>query len=266
MKLLFSFLLFALIVQITTAQGKIDGFYNLKGGSTLVLGGGYEDSNGYLAGDNEVDLLREAYYLSIYGAYGITDDLDIIASIPYIESAENKNLQDVNLFVKYRIHSVKNKNGQFEISSALGFSTPLSDYEIGDLNDIGQQATVLETRAMVHYKWNSGWFVTLQSGFSFKFKETPNSLPATLKLGKATTNWYYDAYYDYQHSFGGIDYLGTPSPQNFKRFAVDFHKVGTTLFRAITEEIGAYLTFSYVLDGSNIFLGPAYGVGVSYSF
>jgi len=266
MKLLFSLFLFILSYYTATAQGKIDGFYNLKGRSTVVLGGGYEDSNGYLAGNNEIELLREAYYLSIYGAYGITDDLDIIASIPYIESGENKNLQDVSLFVKYRVHSVKKKNGQFEISSALGFSTPLSDYEIGDLNDIGQQATVLETRAMVHYKWNSGWFTTIQSGFSFKFQETPNSLPATLKLGKATTNWYYDIYYDYQHSFGRIDYLGTPSPQNFKRFAVDFHKVGTTLFRAINDEIGGYLSFSYVLDGSNIFLGSTYGAGVSYSF
>jgi len=58
-------------------------------------------------------------------------------------------------------------------------------------------------------KKQSGWFLNLQSGFSFKFKEVPNSFPVTFKKGKASTKNYFDFWYDFQHSFGGIDYLET---------------------------------------------------------
>jgi hypothetical protein len=62
------------------------------------------------------------------------------------------------------------------VSIAAGFSTPLSDYDVGGLNDLGQQATVIETRLMLHYVLVSEWFFTLQSGVSFKLEEVPNSL------------------------------------------------------------------------------------------
>ena len=77
MKLLFSIFLYVLVFSTTAAQGKIDGFYNIKGSSTLVLGGGFEDSKTYLAGNAEVDLMRKTYYISLYGVYGITDNLDV---------------------------------------------------------------------------------------------------------------------------------------------------------------------------------------------
>ncbi|MBA3986493.1 MAG: hypothetical protein H0X63_07985 [Flavobacteriales bacterium] len=48
-----------------------------------------------------------------------------------------------------------------ELGTGLGFSTPFSNYEIGGLNDIGQMATILDTRAMAHFQWNTGRFFTL---------------------------------------------------------------------------------------------------------
>ncbi|MFT4848533.1 MAG: hypothetical protein ACI83B_001064 [Sediminicola sp.] len=78
--------------------------------------------------------------------------------------------------------------------------------------------------------------------------------------------WYYDVYYGYQYSFGGIDYLGTPAPQDFREFGSDYHKVGGTLYRAFKGNWGAYLSLSYLLSGRNTFLGPVYGVGLVYNF
>lgn len=248
------------------SQGKIDGFYRGKGNVTTTLGFGFEDSKNYYAGTEKTDLSRSLYYAAIYGAYGITDNFDVSTSIPYLSSNENSDFQDIILFLKYRVYQTQLGSGNFQLSLASGFSTPLSNYSIGGLNDIGQQATVFEERMVVHYHWKSGWFATAQSGFSFKLEEVPNSIPFVLKAGKTTTNWYYDFYYDYQHSFGGIDYLGTPPPQNFKEFGVDYHKIGGTLYRSFSENIGTYFSLAYVLSGRNVFQGASYGLGLVYNF
>lgn len=250
------------------AQGRIDGFYRGKNNGSIVLGLGYEDGKKYFAGEEtgKLDLSRSVFYSSIFGAYGITDNLDANVTIPYIVSDDNANFQDIAIYLKYRIAQVSTASGRFEFSLSGGFSTNLTDYDLGGLNDIGQQATVIDSRGLVHYQWNSGWFATAQSGFSFKKNPTPNSIPFTFKTGKATSNWYYDIYYDFQHSFGGIDYLGTPRPQDFRTFGVDFQKVGGTVYRPFSENFGIYTSLSYVFDGRNIFKGVGYGLGGVYNF
>jgi hypothetical protein len=259
-------LIFSLFIfSVGFSQGKIDGFYKGKHEGSVVLGLGFEDSKSYFAGTEEIDLSRNLYYINLYAAYGITDNLDVNLSLPYLSSDKESNFQDISLMFKYRFFQAASETGNLEISLGAGFSTPISDYKVGGLNDIGQQATIVETRAMVHYKWSLGWFATLQSGFSFKFEETPNSIPVTLKAGKAAGKWYYDVFYNYQHSFGGIDYRGTPPPQNFSELGVDYHKVGGTLYRSFSEHFGSAINLSYILEGRNTFQGPAYGLSIVYN-
>jgi hypothetical protein len=250
----------------TFSQGKIDGFYRGKGNITAVLGFGFEDGQNYFTGTEKTDISRSLYYTNIYGSYGIADNFDVSVSIPYLVSNKNRDFQDILLFAKYRVYQAEVGNGNLQLSLASGFSTPVSAYAIGGLNDIGQQATVIEGRAVAHYHWTTGWFATLQSGYSLKLEETPNSIPFVLKVGKTTAKWYYDFYYDYQHSFGGIDYRGTPSPQNFKELGADFHKIGGSVYTSFSESFGAYVSLSYVLSGRNVFQGPGYGLGLVYNF
>jgi len=248
------------------SQGKIDGFYKGKGNATAVLGVGFEDSKEYFAGTEKTGLSRSLYYGNLYGAYGVTKDFDVSLSVPFLVSNKNSDFQDIQLFAKYRVLEQELGKGSFQISLAAGFSTPISSYTTGGLNDIGQQATVIDGRLVVHYHLKTGWFATLQSGYSLKLEEVPNSVPLTLKVGKTTAKWYYDFYYDYQHSFGGIDYRGTPSPQNFKEFGVDFHKIGGTVYRPFSKNLGAYVSVSYAPGGRNTFQGPGYGLGLVYDF
>ncbi len=254
------------IWNFSFSQGKIDGFYRGNGNGTVVLGFGYEDSKAYYAGREKVDLTRTLFYVNLYGAYGISENLDAQISIPYLESDDNKALQDISLFLKYRFFKSTTVNGQLQLSFGAGFSTPLSDYPVGDLNDLGQQATIIDARAMIHYQSNSNWFGTLQTGFSFKLEEVPNSLPFVFKIGKASEKWYFDAYYEYQYTFGGEDYLGSPRPQNFREFGVDYHKIGGSLYKPLFSDFGIYLNASYLLSGRNTFIGPSYGFGFVYDF
>lgn len=266
MKQINAVLLCGLITVGSFAQGKIDGFYRGKGNATVVLGLGFEDSKKYFAGRNKVDLSRNLYYANLFASYGISNNLDIQTSIPYMISDDNKDFQDISIFMKYRFFEKATENGTWHLSVGGGFSTPLSNYDIGGLNDIGQRATIMETRAMVHYRCNKNWFITAQSGFSYKLEEVPNSIPFAIKIGKATSKWYYDIFYDYQHSFGGDDYLGSPRPQNFREFGVDYHKIGTTVFKNLAEDFGLYVNYSYILIGRNSFQGTAYALGLTYDF
>ncbi len=262
----FIFFLTTLLTSNVFSQGKIDGFYRGQGSATTVLGLGYEDSKHYFAGRTKVDLSRKLYYANLFASYGISENLDAQISIPYLISDDNKDFQDVSFFAKYRFYQNETESGNLQLSFGAGLSTPISDYDIGGLYDLGQQATIIDVRAMLHYQYKNNWFTTLQSGFSYKFEEVPNSLPFAMKIGKAGSKLYYDVFYEYQYSFGGTDYLGTPRPQNFREFGVDYHKVGGTAFTPIFQNLGLYVSYSYILAGRNIFQGPSYGFGLSYDF
>ena len=187
-------------------------------------------------------------------------------TIPYIVSDDNANFQDVSIYLKQRVVKISIANSVLEFSGVAGFSTNLTDYDLGGLNDIGQQATIFDLRGVVHFQNDQGWFLTAQSGYSFKSDPTPDSLPIVLKAGKAVANWYFDVYFDYQHSFGGIDYLATPRPQDFRELGVDFKKLGGTFYKPVSECLGLYGTLSYVFEGRNIFRSPGYGLGLVYNF
>lgn len=249
---------------IGKAQGAISGFYNKKGKATLVVGAGFEDSKNYFIGREKSDLSRNLYSISIFGIYGINDRLNVQASLPYLSSNKQNGLQDAQIYLKYNTLKKAWKTATLELSLATGFSFNVSNYNLGGLNDLGQQAKILDTRALLHYQQQSGWFVNLQSGFSFKFEEVPNSLPVTFKFGKASTKSYFDFWYDFQHAFGGIDYLETPAPQNFKRFGVSYHKIGGTYHFPISGKSGIYIAPAYTISGRNVFQGFAYHAGWTY--
>lgn len=167
------------------SQGRIDGFYRGNENLSLVLGGGFEDSQAYFAGTDKIDLSRDIYYTSLFAVYGISDNLDVSIAIPFITSRNESSFQDISVFSKYRFYNHQFSNSKLQISFAAGFSTNIGDYNIGTLYDIGQKASFLETRAVLHYKHFSGWFSTIQSGFSYKLEEVPNSFPLVFKVGIA---------------------------------------------------------------------------------
>jgi len=247
-----------------SAQGAISGFYNNKGDANIVVGAGFEDSKNYYIGRVKSDLSRNLYSVSLFGIYGINDRLNVQASLPYLSSDEQNDFQDAQFFLKYKALQKDWETDKLELSFATGFSFNLTNYNIGGLNDLGQQAKILETRALLHYQKKSGWFVNLQSGFSFKFENIPNSFPLTLKFGKASTKSYVDFWYDFQYAFGGIDYRGTPNPQDFRLLGVNYHKIGGTYHFSLSKKSGIYIAPSYVISGRNVFSGFAYYVGWTY--
>ncbi|MGV6861680.1 MAG: hypothetical protein ACWA41_07895 [Putridiphycobacter sp.] len=254
------------------SQGRVDGFYKGKGNFDAALSLGYEHNPNYYAGKTKVGLTRDIYFLNSFFAYGITDKFDVNFSLPFINvNGSTQSIQDANLTFKHLLFShvnsrcaYKNRTTKTELSGSLGFSSNLTDYQTGGLNAIGQQAKIIDGRIVVHHQFSIPFFVTAQVGYSYKFEPTPSSLPFAIKFGTAQAKFYADVFYEYQHSFGGLDYKGTPAPSSFTELGVDFHKVGGAFYKPLSNKFGLVAGVSYIFLGRNSVEGFGVNAGIVY--
>lgn len=246
------------IISGVSAQGRVDGFYKGKGNLDLVLGGGTEVNSGFYAGNRPISLSRTINNVNVFIAYGITDKLDVNLSAPFVSTGSESALQDGAAYLKYRILEKSLDKGTLSFSMAAGISSNLTDYQTEGLSAIGQQATVIDFRPVVHYFMNNGYFATGQFGYRTKSDPTPNAIGAAFKVGKAGSKFYYDLWYEFQVSDGGLNYLGAERPTTFKQLGTDFHRIGGTFYMPIKEKLGFFVGLSSILDGRNV--GNGYGV------
>ena len=263
---LIAFLLLAMgHSSICYAQAPVDGFFKGKGNIVAGLGAGVDLSDTYFAGTDEIALTRNGVTASLFGIAGLHDNLDISASIPLVLINGNGGLQDGSVYLKYRALDFQMTSSKLEVSLAAGISTPLADYETETSSAIGQQATVIDFRPILHFQSNSGWFATGQFGYQIKSDPTPSSTSMAFKFGRAQSEHYYDVWYTNQFADGGLDYLSDNALNSFKELGTDFHKVGVTYYRPVSEKLGVYLGGNSVLSGRNISKGFGVSLGAVLS-
>lgn len=265
-------LLIILGINSIYAQGRVDGFYKGQGNLDIVFNGGYENNTTYFAGTNKVKLGRKIVIANAFLAYGITDRLDVNFSLPFISVNTNTNgFQDASLFFKYRL--LKLNSGIFEssilpkwmtgsLSLAGGVSSNFTDYQTEGGSALGQQAKTIDLRPVLQVHFTDGFFTTLQAGYTYKFDPVPNSFSPAVKIGFAKAKIYADVWYEYQHSYGGLDYQGTPAPSSFQELGVDFHKVGATIYKPLKKRLGMFVGATYILTGRNTSQGLGVNAGI----
>jgi hypothetical protein len=251
--------------SICYAQAPVDGFFKGKGNIVAGLGAGVDLSDTYFAGTREIALTRNGVTGSLFGIAGLHDNLDISAAIPVVLINGNGGLQDASLYLKYRALDFEMTNSKLELSLAAGISAPLADYETEASFSIGQQATVIDFRPILHFQTNSGWFATGQFGYQVKSDPTPSSTSMAFKFGRAQSEHYYDVWYTNQFADGGLDYRSDDVLNSFKELGSDFHKVGVTYYRPISEKLGVYVGGNSVLAGRNISKGFGASLGAVLS-
>jgi hypothetical protein len=244
------------------SQGKVDGFFKGKGNTEIVLGGGAEFAQKFYAGREKIALGRTIYNANLFIAAGLFDRLDLYLAAPYVKINTVNSIQDGSVYLKYKVFNKDLENGNLSASLAAGFSGNLANYQTEGLNAIGQQAKVLDIRPVVHYFSKSGWFGTVQVGYNHKQNPVPSALNSSLKVGKAASKYYFDVWYDYLTSFGGLDYRGTPAPSTFRELGVDYHKIGGTFYTSIFQRLGGFVGASYVITGRNLGKGTGINLGL----
>ncbi|NEN24177.1 hypothetical protein G3O08_11755 [Cryomorpha ignava] len=251
---------------IAFAQGPVDGFYKGKGNAEIGIGGGASLNKNFYAGTDLIALKRNIVNVSIFAGVGLTENLDVYASLPFLAINDEKSLQDASVYLKYRLLNRKLSGGSLQLSLAAGFSSNLVDYQTEGGSALGQQAKVIDIRPVLHFASNSGWFYTLQGAYLYKFSPVPEAMNAGLKIGKATSNYYFDLWYAYQYSFGGLDYRGDPAPATFRELGVDYNQIGGTYYRPFTDKLGGYIGASYSFAGRNTVNGYGFNLGMTFKF
>ena len=245
-----------LVSTLSFSQGSVDGFFKQKGDLDLAFSGTYSGSTIYLTPDGDKEIGRTQAIIGVYGTYGLTDNWDVILSLPLINFVP----QDAAIFTKYKLVGVRGKKSEFTLAPAVGVTFPMKNYATQTAQAIGQKATIIQPKLIMQIKHDKNWFVQAQGGYNYALSPVPSAVAASIKAGYIYKKWYFDAWFDYQFAIGGENY-GFIKP-DFRELGVSYNRVGGVIYKGIGKWSGVFVNGSYVLSGRNI--GQAFSVGAGY--
>ena len=238
------------------SQSAIDGF--LKGKNTLDLAGSAscQSASTYRGGTGDLAISRDFFILNAFGEYGVSDKFDVIATVPFI----NSSFQDASAYGKYQIASVKIKNQKLTILPALGFSIPLTNYQVQGASAIGQRATQFHGHLVAQVTLPHGFYWQAQGAYHYALDPVPSSYKFSSKLMYTKNKLYMDFWYEYQKGLGTNTYPGT---SDFRTLTVDYQRVGGVVFYNLKNNWGTFINASYIFEGLDTFLATTVSLGVT---
>ena len=153
------------------AQTDLDGVMMTKNNFCTGVVYSYSSWKNYWEGsfkrDNENLGTISTQMIGAMGNYGITDKLNVLFSIPYVQTKASagslkglKGIQDLSLWVKWMPIDLKLGKGDFSVYGVAGYSFPVSDYVADFLPmSIGLRSKNLSVRAIADYQLGK-FFVT----------------------------------------------------------------------------------------------------------
>jgi hypothetical protein len=224
--------------------------------------------------------------------YGITNHLNIMASLPYVWSQASagtlhgmKGFQDLSLYLKWNPLTVNAWKGQFSLFGILGFSTPTNNYLVDYLPlSIGLGTTNIYYRLMAYYKrgiffarasgtyiWRSNVKIDQTSYYTTELQNTdivqmPDQLTFDGSLGVYTKYLIAEAMVDNMTTLGGFDIRKNdmPFPSNrMNSTSIGVHAKYTLPFEI---HFSIVLGGDQVLTGRNVGQATDFNLGCYYAF
>ncbi|WP_026450359.1 hypothetical protein [Aequorivita capsosiphonis] len=277
--------------SLLLAQSPVSGFMKKNNEGSVVISYSMEKYDKVFLVPQEVDgvpVFNEVTNtsISLYGEFGITDNLNVVFNVPYIKSEgeategtleslgfENtrEGIQDLSLYVKYNFHTFNLGKSDLSFIGSIGLETPLSDYEANEglqsIIAIGNHASSFNALGIAMFKTDSGFFTTGQVGYSFKDSGAPHAFLSQLKVGYAASKFYVDGYIANQLSEkDGVDILGEGFTGYFPATRVNYTRVGLNAFAPIFDGIGISAGANTYIAGRNLGKSTGFYGGLVYSF
>lgn len=255
-----------LLSYFVKAQGPIDGYMKSAGELDIAVSYGYDHYEKYFLGDQLQDTFNRTYQsASVFFAYGLDDNLDFIASVPYMWSdGENRGFQDGQFFLKYRYLKKEQENGRFDAMVAGGVTTALSSYRISpeSNNPIGERPTILEVRTVIQQNKWSGFFFSAKTGLSYKVRPVvQTSIPSLVRVGYGHSKFYTDFWVE------GVFALNAEANEvPLGQEGSTFVKFGGTFYLPVGKQFGVFVNGAYTPWGRNASQSPRLGAGFVMKF
>jgi hypothetical protein len=230
--------------------------------------------------------------VSIMPNYGITDNVNIMANLPYIwtsTSAGNlhgmKGIQDLSVHLKWRFLKKAIGKGKLSLFAIAGVSAPLSDYVIDFLPmSIGLGAKTLQGRFMADYQYGR-FTVTGSAAYILRSNvhldrtsyydtrlhltnevQMPDAAQYQLRAGYRGKYLITEALLTNMTTLGGFDITrnNMPFPSNrMNMTSVGLHvKYTIPAFSNLALIAGG----DYVINGRNVGQNRAFHIGAFYAF
>ncbi len=268
---------------LTYAQSLVDGFMKGKGHGSVVVSYSWERYDQFYFADEKRDAPAPfggeitTQSVSLYGAIGISDDLDVVLNVPYVnaqgDAAEMAGapdqsvggLQDLEVALKWRPLVLESDLGKLSFLASAGFGTPLSDYAANAVLSIGNQATRFDGRLITQYQSSVGIFAELQAGQSFRSNDVPNATLLLAKVGYAGSFFYVDLWSSTQISDSDAPDIN-PAEVPFNETRVNFTQIGASVYVPIISSLGVSAGVARYVSGRNVGLSTRLSAGVVYNF
>ncbi len=279
---------------MASAQTPTDGLLMKKGENCTVVAYGSSTWENYWEGATKRSNTNLGKFTSqnvmLMSALGITNNFNVIVGLPYVWTsasvsylAGQRGVQDLSLWLKYRIVEKSGDFGTIGVLATGGVSTPTNNYVADFLPfSIGMQSRTASGRLIVNYN-KSGFYLNAQAGiigrsnakidrnsfiFSNRLYESdqmpvPNATDGSIALGFINQRFQTFVSYDQFGCLSGDDIRYNDAPiltNNMSATSINwFGKVNIGKF-SIIANVGK------VLSGRNVGEATSFGVGGAYQF
>lgn len=242
-------LIFSFSIQSSLAQGPLDGYFKGKNILDVAVSLGAQGATTYTGANGKFDYGRTLFMGSIFAEYGITDRLDVVATLAFI----TEQFQDAGLYVKAKLIDANLGGRPFTLAPGIGFSTPVSNYNTEIKNAIGQRASLVHGHLIAQSALFGNFSLQVQGAYHYSIETVPSSYTFSSKLIYSKNSWYFDAWYEYQKGQGDKSLFGTIPYTSFREFFVDYNRIGGVIYRGLDKGWGVFVNASQILNGQNTF-------------
>jgi len=247
----------------TWGQGALDGYMKGRHFTDVALTYSFESYDTYFFGTEAQDISVTTQTVNLYIAHGVSDQLDLIASIPYMwTDSLNSGLQDAILAIRFRNkRKALSNGGYFNIMTSVGVGFPISNYPTTTAQPIGIKAISFLPRFILQYEKN-GYFLQTQTGVDFRLSPTGLvSIPWIIRTGYSTGKIYADLWFDLFRSINaGVDNSVTGGE------GASWGRIGGTFYVQLNQAFGVFTGGAYNVSGRNIGQAGRVNAGLVYKW
>jgi hypothetical protein len=262
------------LASLASAQGDT-GFLRGEGRADVALSYSLDWYDEFWVGDTKVsdpgvgEIERST--LSLYAAYGLLEDLDLVVNAAYVESSsdgagglpDEDDPQDLVLGAKWRAYDTGAGAGRLSLFLAPAVKLPMTDYENNAPTAIGDGQVDLRFRGIAHYQVGAFWG-SLESGFDKRNGAPDDEIPFHLTLGGDVGPVTIMPFYSMVSSQGGIDISDVPALGGFPAVEEEYDRYGVRAYARIHDRFGLTAGYLTTTDGKNTGEVDAYTFGIVF--
>jgi hypothetical protein len=227
------------------------------------------------------------------GNYGITDRINVIAMLPYVETEASggtlkgqKGIQDLTVGMKYNFYRLKSEKYSFKTFGVMSVSTPMTDYtpDFFPLS-LGTSTTNVGFRLIGNFKIEKGFYINASGAYTWRSNteldrpsyyegtsfhmssevKMPNVFDWMTSIGYLKGPLRAELNFMKQNTLGGGDIRRQDMP--FVSNRMNYGKGGVLLMYYLPKPAGlaVHAEAAYTFSGRNVGQSTMYNAGLLYT-